>query len=103
MDPNDDAAEAAVGAAIEEFLANVPDDPLEQRGRLYDLGLAWVHHPRGRGGLDAPRRLQGEVLRRIQSQGYAEPTLASGGGVALAGPTMATHGDDQLCDRLLRR
>ncbi|MEA3056494.1 MAG: hypothetical protein QOD30_1926 [Actinomycetota bacterium] len=103
MDTNDAAADAAVAAAIDEFLADVPDDPLDQRGRLYDLGLAWVHHQPGRGGLGAPRRLQGEVLRRIQSNGMAEPTLASGGGVALAGPTMAAHGDDQLCDRLLRR
>jgi alkylation response protein AidB-like acyl-CoA dehydrogenase len=103
MDANDSAAEVAVGAAIDEFLADVPNDALDQRCRLFDLGLGWVHHERGRGGLGAPRRLQGEVLRRIQSRGMAEPTLASGGGVALAGPTMAAHGDDQLCDRLLRR
>jgi alkylation response protein AidB-like acyl-CoA dehydrogenase len=92
-----------VTSAIDAFLADVPDDPIEQRGRLFDLGLAWVNHPVGRGGLDAPGRLQLDVMRRIQDQGLALPTLASGGGVALAGPTMAVHGSDDVCTRLLRR
>ena len=92
-----------VDAAIEELLASVPDDPREQRGRLFDLGLAWVHHPRGRGGLDAPRARQLDVVRRVQDPGIAAATLASGGGVVLAGPTMAVHGSDELCARLLRR
>jgi alkylation response protein AidB-like acyl-CoA dehydrogenase len=92
-----------VTSAIDTFLADVPADPTEQRGRLFDLGLAWVNHPVGRGGLDAPGRRQLDVLRRIQDQGLALPTLASGGGVALAGPTMAVHGSDDVCRRLLRR
>jgi len=92
-----------VAAAIDAFLADVPADPLHQRGRLFDLGLAWVNHPVGRGGLDAPARLQLDVLRRIQDAGFAVPTAASGGGVALAGPTMAEHGSDEVCARLLRR
>src|SRR5687767_5738888 len=92
-----------VDDAIEEMLSSVPDDPIEQRGRLYDLGLAWVHLPRGRGGLDAHPRRQIDVMRRVQDQGIAVATLASGGGVALAGPTMAAHGSDEVCDRLLRR
>jgi alkylation response protein AidB-like acyl-CoA dehydrogenase len=95
--------EAAVSAAIEEMLSAVPDDPVAQRGRLFDLGLAWVHHPRGRGGLDAPGRLQREVARRVHEQGIAVPTLASSGGVALAGATLAAHGSDEVCARLLRR
>src|SRR4051794_2403834 len=92
-----------VDDAIDAFLADVPTDPLEQRARLFDLGLAWVNHPVGRGGLDAPGRRQLDVIRRVQDAGYALPTLASGGGVALAGPTMAVHGSDALCARLLRR
>jgi alkylation response protein AidB-like acyl-CoA dehydrogenase len=92
-----------VDAAIEEMLADVPEDPIEQRGRLFDLGLAWVHHPRGRGGLGAPPVRQLDVVRRVQAQGIAAPTLESGGGVSLAGPTMAVHGSDELCARLLRR
>jgi alkylation response protein AidB-like acyl-CoA dehydrogenase len=81
----------------------LPDDPIEQRGRAYDLGLAWVHHPVGRGGLGVARNRQTDVLRRVQGAGVALPTLESGGGVSLAGPTMAVHGADELCERLLRR
>jgi alkylation response protein AidB-like acyl-CoA dehydrogenase len=92
-----------VDAAIDAFLADVPADPIEQRGRLFDLGLAWVNHPVGRGGLDAPGRRQLDVMRQVQDEGLALPTLASGGGVALAGPTMAVHGSDDVCRRLLRR
>ena len=39
----------------------------------------------------------------MQDQGIAVGTLAAGGGVTLAGPTMAVHGSDELCARLLRR
>jgi len=92
-----------VDAAIDEMLATLPADPLEQRGRLFDLGLAWVHHPQGRGGLGARPAQQFEVIRRVQGEGIAVNTLASGGGVILAGPTMAVHGSDELCGRLLRR
>ncbi|MFV0308427.1 MAG: acyl-CoA dehydrogenase family protein [Desertimonas sp.] len=85
------------------MLADVADDPIAQRGRLYDLGLAWVHHAVGRGGLAAAPGRQLDVVRRVQDHGVAVATLASGGGVSLAGPTMAVHGSDQLCERLLRR
>ena len=96
--PTDD-----VDAAIDAMLATAPADPLAQRGRLYDLGLAWVWQPVGRGGLGAPPGRQLDVVRRVQDQGIAVGTLAAGGGVTLAGPTMAVHGSDELCTRLLRR
>lgn len=93
----------AIDEAIHTMLADVADDPIAQRGRLYDLGLAWVHHAVGRGGLAAAPGRQLDVVRRVQDHGVAVATLASGGGVSLAGPTMAVHGSDQLCERLLRR
>ncbi|MET0459339.1 MAG: acyl-CoA dehydrogenase family protein [Ilumatobacteraceae bacterium] len=92
-----------VAAAIDELLATMPDDPVAQRGRQYDLGLAWVHHSRGRGGLGAPPVRQLDVARRVQEAGFARVTVGAGGGVTLAGPTMAVHGSDELCGRLLRR
>lgn len=96
-------ASAAVDAAIERMLAEAPADPIQQRGMLFDLGLAWVHHPVGRGGLGAPARKQLDVIRKVQDAGIASNTLAAGGGVTLSGPTMAVHGTDELCARLLRR
>lgn len=84
-----------VDDAIAEMLASAPDDPIEQRGRLYDLGLAWVHHARGRGGLGAAPGRQLDVVRQVQDRGIAVGTHAAGGGVALAGPTLAVHASDE--------
>ncbi len=95
--------DAAVDAAIAAVLADVPHGTVAQRGRLFDLGLAWVHHPVGRGGLGARPVRQLDVVRRIQNEGIAVPTLEAGGGVTLSGPTMAVHASDELCGRLLRR
>src|SRR4051812_18388516 len=92
-----------VDRAIEEMLASIPDDPIAQRGRLFDLGLAWVRHPVGRGGLDAVPRRQLDVVQRIQDQGIAVPTVASRSGTNLVGPTITAHGSTDICDRLLRR
>jgi alkylation response protein AidB-like acyl-CoA dehydrogenase len=93
----------AVDNAIDTFLADVPDGLVAQRGRLFDLGLAWVHHSVGRGGLGAAPGRQLDVVRRIQDRGIAVTTQASGGGVTLSGPTLAAHGTDDICARLLRR
>lgn len=92
-----------VAAALDEMMSCVPDDQVSQRGRLFDLGLAWVHHPVGRGGLGASISRQLDVHRRLQSRGVAVPTPSVAVGVSLAGPTMAAHGSDDLCSRLLRR
>jgi alkylation response protein AidB-like acyl-CoA dehydrogenase len=73
------------------------------RGRQYDLGLAWVHFPEGRGGLDARPDAQREVDRQLREAGAPSPDARHFFGLAMAGPTMVTHGDDALRDRLLRR
>lgn len=92
-----------VDDGLAELLGSLPEDRVAQRARQFDLGLAWVHHARGRGGLDAAPSAQTAVNRRIRDAGGAPLTAAMGVGVALAGPTIAAHGDDAICDRLLRR
>ena len=82
----------------------MPDDPVEQRGRQYDLGLAWVHHPRGpRRARRARRAASSTSPAGCRTQGSPRRPSRAGGGVTLAGPTMAVHGSDELCARLLRR
>jgi alkylation response protein AidB-like acyl-CoA dehydrogenase len=98
-----DAADPSLDAALDALLVDLPADPVAQRGRQYDLGLAWAHHPVGRGGLGFPPSIQRTIDRRLRAAGVARLTASMYVGVALAGPTLAIHGDVELCERLLRR
>jgi alkylation response protein AidB-like acyl-CoA dehydrogenase len=78
--------------------------PVEKfRSRQYDLGLAWVSFPEGYGGLDLRPDLQREVDRRLAEAGATPPGAPDFFGLTMAGPTMVTHGSDELRHRLLRR
>ncbi len=101
-----DTAEQAriVDDAVEALLA--AHDPteisrIEFRGHQYDAGLAWVHHPRGFGGLGVTRRLNSAVERRLRAAG-ARPADPSTFFMALIGPTILTHGSDEQKRRYLR-
>ncbi len=93
-----------VDAAIDEFLA--ASDPtsmsdVEFRGARYDAGLAWVHFPVGHGGLDLRPEFNREIDQRMREAGAA-PTDATTFFMALAGPTIVTHGSEQVKQRFLR-
>ena len=77
-------------------------DPVELRGRQYDLGLAWVHFPEGWGGLGLPPTLQRGIDRRLRDAGAPSPGSRHFFGLTMAGPTVVTHGSDELRARLLR-
>jgi alkylation response protein AidB-like acyl-CoA dehydrogenase len=77
-------------------------DPIEVRGRMYDLGLAWVHFPEGFGGLGAPPRYQkavDPVYAKLQLPPLASSTFF---GLTMAGPTVVTHGSDEMRNSWLR-
>jgi alkylation response protein AidB-like acyl-CoA dehydrogenase len=78
-------------------------DPVELRGRQFDLGLAWVHLPVGAGGLGLVPSMQREVDQRLREAGASSPDASMFFGLTMAGPTVATHGGDDLRGRLLRR
>ena len=71
------------------------------RARQFELGLAWVSFPEGYGGLDLPPGLQREVDRRLGEAGARPPGAREFFGLTMAGPTVVTHGSDQLRRRLL--
>jgi len=75
----------------------------EFRGRQYDLGLAWISFPEGFGGLGLPPNLQRIVDRRLADAGAAPSGAREFFGLTMAGPTVVTHGSDELRGRLLRR
>ena len=75
---------------------------MEFRGAQYDRGLAWVHFPEGSGGLGLSPTLQRHVDGRLRAAGARAPHGTLFFGLSLAGPTVATHGSDELRPRALR-
>jgi alkylation response protein AidB-like acyl-CoA dehydrogenase len=74
----------------------------EFRRHQFDAGLAWVSFPEGRGGLGARPVLQRDVDRRLAGAGARAAGAREFFGHTMAGPTVVTHGTDELRDRLLR-
>jgi len=99
-----DADLELVTDAVTSFLAD--NDPstmtnVEFRGARYDAGLAWVHFPVKFGGLGVRPDLNRVVESQMRTAGAgpADPTSFF---MALAGPTIVTHGTDAQRDRFLR-
>jgi alkylation response protein AidB-like acyl-CoA dehydrogenase len=78
-------------------------DPVSFRRQQYESGLAWVHFPDGFGGLGLPPSLQREVDDRLSASGAKPHGLFEFFGLAMAGPTIVTHGSDEMRHRLLPR
>ncbi len=78
-------------------------DPVTFRRRQYELGLAWLHFPQGSGGLGVAPSLQRTVDDRLRAAGAKQPSTREFFGLTMAGPTIVTHGDAAMRDRLLPR
>ena len=92
--------------SIDELLAEHDPHTTDQitfRGAQYDRGLAWVHFPEGFGGLGLPPtratpRRHAAARRRARRRRTARCSSAC----PSPGPTMVTHGSDELRKRALR-
>ena len=99
-DSDTDLVEAAIATFLE---ANDPKkmDNVSFRGARFDAGLAWIHFPVGHGGMgmrpDFNRRVE-EALRKAGAAGQDPATFF----IALAGPTIVTHGSEEVKKRFLR-
>src|SRR5438132_3025466 len=96
---------ARVDALIDDLLQSHDPkhtDPAAFRGAQYDRGLAWVHFPEGFGGVNLPPIVQRHVERRLREAGAKAPHGTLFFGLSLAGPTVVTHGSDELRKRALR-
>ena len=99
-------AATIVNEHIEQLLAEAAPgstDPAQFRRRQYELGLAWVHFPAGYGGLGLPPVHQREIDRRVYAAGAKTHGFLEFFGLAMAGPTIVTHGTEEIRHRLLPR
>lgn len=99
-----DPERARVEQALDRLFAEVDPrqvDNITFRGARYDHGLAWVHFPSGFGGLGVRPDLNRLVEERCRAAG-ASPQDPSTFFIALAGPTIVTHGTDEQKHRFLR-
>jgi alkylation response protein AidB-like acyl-CoA dehydrogenase len=101
---SNDPEMAKVDAALDALLAS--NDPTamgyeEFRGVQFDHGLAWVYFDEGHGGLDVSPGLQRRVELRLREAG-SKPMHPAMFFIQLAGPTIVTHGNEELKRRLLR-
>jgi alkylation response protein AidB-like acyl-CoA dehydrogenase len=99
-----DSQRALVERALDELLQTHDPKAMsdhEFRGARYDAGLAWVHFPTGFGGLGVRPDLNRLVEERVRRAGAAGADPAAFF-MALAGPTIVTHGSDELRNRVLR-
>jgi alkylation response protein AidB-like acyl-CoA dehydrogenase len=99
-----DPATQRVTAAIDALLAEHDPSRLadrEFRGARFDAGLAWVHFPEGHGGLGVRPELNRLVEQRVREAG-ARPTDPRTFFMNLAGPTIVTHGSEDVKRRFLR-
>jgi alkylation response protein AidB-like acyl-CoA dehydrogenase len=98
--------ESLVLERIDQLLAEADPRALsaeEFRSRQFDLGLAWISFPEGYGGMGLAPNFQREIDRRLAEAGAQTPGAREFFGMTMAGPTVVTHGSDELRQRLLKR
>ena len=71
-------------------------------GAQFDLGLAWIHFPVGKGGLGLDPEYQDLVDERLRGANAPFNLLENMMGVGMAGPTLIAFGTEQQQDELLR-
>lgn len=99
-DPEIALVEETIDRLLAEHDPKTTDDRTF-RGARYDMGLAWVHFPTGFGGLGLRPELNRRIEERLRHAGAA-PQDPSSFFMALAGPTIVTHGSDEVKRRFLR-
>ena len=77
-------------------------DPVEFLGAQFDLGLAWVNFPEGRGGLGLSPILQKQIDEAIADAGGPNAWARNPIGHGMGAPTVLSHGSDAQSERYLR-
>jgi len=96
---------ALVEARVDTLLAECPPAttaPRDLWAAQYDLGLAWIQFPEGKGGLGLDPGFQDIVDERLLAAGAPSNLLVNMMGVGMAGPTLIAFGTSEQQGRLLR-
>ncbi|GAA2297421.1 acyl-CoA dehydrogenase family protein [Streptomyces kunmingensis] len=97
---------AQLRTLTQEFLAAHPPATTPRADFLsarFDAGLAWVHYPKGLGGLDVPRSLQAVVDAELEAAGAPDNAPRRNGiGLGMAAPTILHHGTEEQKQRFLK-
>ncbi len=99
------AREADLEVLVDELAAQFPPtstDPVTFLGEQFDRGLAWVHFPRGSGGLGRSPADQRIVSRRLAKIGAPSAAGRNIIGYGMVAPTIVAHGTEEQKRRFLR-
>jgi alkylation response protein AidB-like acyl-CoA dehydrogenase len=97
---------ADVHRAVDELLRAHPPArtaTADMFAAQFDAGLAWVHFPRGLGGLGASPGRQEIVDERLRAAGVPTSLMRNPVGLGMAAPTVLEHGTPEQRARYLRR
>lgn len=99
-----ESTQALVDERIDQLLADTTErSGPEFWGRMFDLGLAWVHFDEGFGGMGLSPRYQKHIMSRLRSEGASFHNYqANILGIGMGGPVLAAHGNVEQKDRWLR-
>jgi alkylation response protein AidB-like acyl-CoA dehydrogenase len=99
------SVEDLVTQRVDQLLTDFPPastDPTVFWGAQFDLGLAWVYFPEGRGGLGASPSLQPAIDERLRAAGAPSNFIRNPIGIGMGAPTVLAHGSDAQAERYLR-
>ncbi len=108
MTPETNTAAEPEPRRVDELLDRLlhDHDPQGNRfefmGAQFDLGLAWVHFPEGRGGLGMAPRFQSIVDDRLDGLTSHRPRTIDVISHGMGAPTLRTHGTAEQKQRWLR-
>jgi alkylation response protein AidB-like acyl-CoA dehydrogenase len=96
---------ANVDELVDGLLADLPPatTPTEEfLGAQFDRGLAWLHYPKGYGGLGLTLKDHQQAQSRLAAAGAPISGVKNPIGYGMCAPTIMSHGTDEQKQRYLR-